>query len=70
MRLNKKWTTAHLLNVALSSPKFSADVNSGEDVISVDVDKNTGFVTWWHNYVRVTEGDIANVLARWAVEGV
>jgi hypothetical protein len=68
----KKWTSAYLLNEALESPTMKAEVTVNGETIAVSAvtELETFGVTWKRNGVLVTEEDAAEVLARWAVEGV
>lgn len=69
MRNGNKWTTAKLLSAALASKKGYAEFAPGETTVAVSIG-NDGVVSWEVNGRRVTEEDAADVLVRWAVEGV
>jgi hypothetical protein len=58
------------MNEAFKHKDKFYEINVGEETLSCELHPNTLDVTWRHNYRYADEGEIANVLARWAVEGV
>ena len=69
MRNGKRWYTSNLLQEALSSPTHAAEYVNGESYVSVYI-APSGLVYWTVNGRTGTEESAANVLARWAIEGV
>lgn len=68
VRYSNSITTAKLVNLALSEPDQSYEVNRGEETVRVVI-TFAGVVIWFHNERQTTEAGAAEVLARWAVEG-
>jgi hypothetical protein len=62
-------TTNKLMNLALSEPDQYYEINKGEDTIGVGI-TFVGTVVWFINNRMTTEEGVAEVMARWAVEGV
>jgi len=69
MRYSQSMTTAMMLNQALADPLYVFEINKGEKEVSIWIAPN-GVVNWYVDDGLVTEQDVAEVLARWAVEGV
>jgi hypothetical protein len=69
MRYKKSLSTQQLLGLALSSDGKDYAVNRGEQEVGVFL-APTGEIFWLIDNIRTTEPAVAEVLARWAVEGV
>ena len=68
VRYSNSITTSKLVNLALSEPDQSYEVNRGEATVRVDI-TYAGTLIWYVNHRQTTEEGAAEVLARWAVEG-